>query len=191
MRQMDANAVEMIPVRLIISIAIISAIAVMTVFASSSLRTLLAEHQVEQECRLLESTLSTMVGSGVPRDVDEASAAEGTKRVQTFTLPDSLLYLSFGGDPDSLNTGVLKPGLIEDGAAIFYQVEGGSKQVIWLPKETYKFREGTYVYNKWVINGDGQSYIVHSGGKITLVFERVQKNHVIYILIHGANESND
>jgi hypothetical protein len=188
---MDANAVEMIPVRLIISIAIISAIAVMTVFASNSLRTLLAEHQVEQECRLLESTLSTMVGSGVPRDVDGASAAEGTKRVQTFTLPDSLLYLSFGGDPDSLNTGVLKPGLIEDGAAIFYKVDGGSKQVIWLPKETYKFREGMYVYNKWVINGDGQSFIVHSGGKITLVFERVQKNHVIYILIHGANESND
>jgi hypothetical protein len=191
MRQMNTNAVEMIPIRLIISLAIIAAIAVMIVFASSSLRTLLAEHQVEQECRLLESTLSTMVGSGVPRDVDEASAAEGTKRVQTFTLPDSLLYLSFGGDPDSLNTGVLKTGLIEDGAAIFYRVEGGSKQVIWLPKETYKFREGTYVDNKWVINGTGQSFIVHSGGKITLVFERVQKNHVIYILIHGANESND
>jgi hypothetical protein len=190
MRQMNINAVEMIPVRLIISLVIISAIAVMTVFASSSLRTILAEHQVEQECRLLESTLSTMVGSGVPRDVDEAIAAEGTKRVQTFTLPDSLLYLSFGGDPDSLNTGVLKPGLIEDGAAIFYKVEGGSKQVIWLSKETYKFREGTYIENKWVINGAGQSYIIHSGGKITLVFERVQKNHVIYILIHGTDESN-
>ncbi|MCX6663520.1 MAG: hypothetical protein NTZ75_04665 [Euryarchaeota archaeon] len=188
MRQMNTNAVEMIPIRLIISLAIIAAIAVMIVFASSSLRTLLAEHQVEQECRLLESTLSTMVGSGVPRDVDEASAAEGTKRVQTFTLPDSLLYLSFGGDSDSLNTGVLKTGLIEDGAAIFYRVEGGSKQVIWLPKETYKFREGTYVDNKWVINGTGHSFIVHSGGKITLVFERVQKNHVIYILVHGTDE---
>lgn len=187
---MNANAVEMIPVRLIISIAIISAIAVMMIFASSSLCILLAEHQVEQECRLLESTLSTMVGSGVPRDVDEASAAQGTKRVQTLTLPDSLLYLSFGGDPDSLNTGVLKPGLIEGGSAIFYRVDGGSKQVIWLPKETYKFREGTYVDNKWVINGTGQSYIVQSGGKITLVFERVQKNHVIYILIYGTDESS-
>jgi hypothetical protein len=190
MRQMNANAVEMIPVRLIISIAIISAIAVMMIFASSSLRILLAEHQVEQECQLLESTLSTMVGSGVPRDVDEASAAQGTKRVQTFTLPDSLLYLSFGGDPDSLNTGMLKPGLIEGGSAIFYRVDGGSKQVIWLPKEIYKFREGTYVDNKWVINGTGQSYIVQSGGKITLVFERVQKNHVIYILIYGTDESS-
>ena len=187
---MNADAVEMIPVRLIISLAIISAIAVMLVFATSSLRTFLAEHQVEQECRLLQSTLSTMVGSGVPRDVDEASAAEGTKRVQTFTLPDSLLYLSFGGNPDLLNTGVLKPGLTEDGATIFYQVEGGSKQVIWLPKETYKFREGTYVDHKWMINGTGQSFIVHSSGKITLVFERVQKNQITYILVHGSDEKN-
>ena len=190
MRQMNTDAVEMIPVRLIISLAIISAIAVMMVFASSSLRVFLAEHQVEQECRLLQSTLSTMVGSGVPRDVDEASAADGTKRVQTMTLPDSLLFLSFGGNPDSLNTGVLNTGLLEDGAAIFYQVEGGSKQVIWLPEETYKFREGTYVDHKWMINGAGQSYIVHSGGKITLVFECVQKNHRIYILVHGADTKN-
>jgi hypothetical protein len=187
MRQIKTDAMEMIPIRLIISLAIIAAVAVMLVFASSSLRIFLAENQVEQECMKLESSLSTMVGSGVPRDVDEGSAAEGTKRVQTFTLPDSLLYLSFGGDPDPLSTGVLQPGVLEDGAAIFYKVEGGSKQVIWLPKEIYKFREGTYADNKWVINGDGQSYIIHSGGKITLVFERVQKNHVIYILIHGTD----
>lgn len=186
MRQMNTNAVEMIPVRLIISLAIIAAIAVLLVFASGSLRVFLAEHQVEQECRKLESSLSTMIGSGVPRDVDEASAAEGTKRVQRLTLPDSLLYLSFGCDPDPLNTGVLQPGVLEDGAAIFYRVDGGSKQVIWLPKVTYKFREGTFVDNRWVIKGAGQSYIVSGGGKTTLVFERVEKNHEIYILVYGT-----
>ena len=45
------------------------------------------------------------------RDVDDLNAAEGTKRVQTFTLPDSLVYLSFGGDPDPLNTGVFSSKL--------------------------------------------------------------------------------
>jgi hypothetical protein len=187
MRQMNSNAVEMIPVRLIISLAIIAAVAVLLMFASGSLRVFLAEHQVEQECRRLESSLSTMVGSGVPRDVDEASAAEGTKRVQTFTLPDSLLYLSFGCDPDPLSIGVLQPGVLEDGAAIFYRVDGGSKQMIWLPKVTYKFREGTFVDNRWVITGGGQGYLVSGGGKTTLVFERVEKNNEIYILVYGAD----
>jgi hypothetical protein len=188
MRRINTNAVETIPIRLIISIAIIAAIVLLIVIASNSLRTLLAEHQVEQECRLLESSLSTMIGGGIPRDVDEVDTAEGTKRIQTFSLPDSLVYLSFGGDPDTMNRGVLEPGLTEDGAAIFYKVEGGSKKVIWLPKETFKFREGTYIDNRWVIDGAGQSFIVHTGGKITLVFERVQKSHLFYILIHGNDE---
>jgi hypothetical protein len=185
MKKMDTVAVEMIPIRLIISITIIAAILVMIGVGSLTLRTYLAEHQVEQQCRLLESTLSTMVSSGVPRDVDEFNTAEGTKRVQTFTLPDSLVYLSFGGDPDPENNGERIPGLTEDGASIVYRVEGGSKQVIWLPKETYKFREGIYTDNKWIIAGEGQSYIMQGEGKTTLVFELVQKNHVNYILIQA------
>jgi hypothetical protein len=124
-----------------------------------------------------------MVGSGVARDVDEVNTAEGTKRVQTFILPDSLVFICFGGDPDLENNGGRSPGLTEDGASIFYQIEGGSKHVMWLPKETYKFREGTYTNSKWVIAREGQSYILQGGGKTTLVFELVQKNHVNYILI--------
>jgi hypothetical protein len=128
-----------------------------------------------------------MVASGVPRDVDDVNAVDGTKRVQTFTLPDSLVYLSFGGDPDPLNTGVVTLGVVDDGSAIIYRVEGGSKQVIWFPEKTYKFREGAYVSDKWVINGAGRSYVISGGGKTTLVFEYVQKNHVMYILIYGAS----
>jgi type II secretory pathway pseudopilin PulG len=188
LQQMNNEAVEMLPIRLIISLAIIAAIAVLIVVASGNLRTILAEQEVEQQCRLLESSLSTMAGTGGFRDVDVFSAPEGSKRIQTFSLPDSLMYLSFGGDPDPSNTGVLTSGLTEDGAVIFYQVQGGSKKVIWLPKETYKFREGTYVDNTWVIQGDGQSYIIRGGGTTTLVFERVQKNHQVYILIHGNDE---
>jgi hypothetical protein len=175
----------MIPVRLIVSIAIVAAIAFMVVIASSNLRVLLAEQQVEKECRSLESSLCTMLSSGAARDIDETGAAEGTKRIQTFSLPDSLVYLCFGGDPDFSGTGVFQPDLIEDGTVIVYKVEGGSNKVMWLPKETCKFREGTIVDNKWVIAGTGQSYIIHSGGKITLVFECVQKSHQVYILIHG------
>jgi hypothetical protein len=185
---MNNEAVEMLPIRLIISLAVIAAIVLLIVVASGNLRTVLAEQEVEGQCRLLESSLSTMAGAGGFRDVDACSAPEGSKRMQTFSLPDSLMYLSFGGDPDPSNTGVLTPGLTEDGAVIFYQVQGGSKKVIWLPKDTYKFREGTYVDDKWVIQGDGQSYIIRRGGTISLVFERVTKNHQVYILIHENDE---
>jgi hypothetical protein len=188
MRRNNSYAVELIPIRLLISMIIITAVIVLVAIASDGLRSRLAEHHVEQQCLILESSLSTMVGSGVPRDVVEVNAAEGTMRIHTFTLPDSLVYLSFGGDPDPMNTGILQPSLTEDGAAIFYKVEGGSKKVVWLPKETCKFREGTFVDNRWMINGSGHSYILQTGGTITLVFERVQQNNLFYILIHGNDE---
>ena len=185
MRQMNSDATEMIPIRLMISIVIIAAIMVLVVFASESLRVSLAEGQVEHECRLVQSSLSTMMASGVPRDVDSIDPAEGTKRVHTMTLPDSLVYLSFGGNPDPLNIGDLRPALTEEGAALFYRVQGGETHVIWLPVDTYKFREGTFHEKTWVMNGTGESFILSQGGTTTLVFELVQKNHVRYILIHA------
>ena len=184
MRRVCNIAAEMLPVRLMVSIAMIAAIIVLLLSASSTLRTFLAEQEVEEQCRALQASLSTMVGSGALRDVDDLYATEGTKRMHTFSLPDSLIYLCFGGDPDSSNTGNLTPMLVEDGAVICYKVQGGSKKVIWLPKETYKFREGRYIQDRWVINGDGESFIIRRGGTLTLVFENVQRNHKAYILIH-------
>lgn len=188
MRRLNTYAADMIPTRLILSIVIIAAILFIMVVASSNLRIILAEHQVEQQCHFLESSLSTMIASGVSRDVDDIDDADGTKRTLTFHLPDSLIYLSFGGDPDPMNSGLYRSGLTEDGASIFYRVEGGSKKVIWLPKETCKFREGASVGNRWTLNDTEQSYVVTTGGEITLIFERVQKNHRFYILIHGYDD---
>lgn len=188
MTKWDNDAADQLPIRLMMSLAIIAAILVLVAAASSSLRTFFAEQQVESQCRLLEASLSTLTESGAVRDVDDLNAAEGTKRVHTISLPDSLIYLSFGGDPDPSDTGWYSSELVEDGAVIFYKVQGGSKQVIWLPKETYKFREGTFIDDHWMIHGDGQSFIIYTGGTLTLVFERVQKNHKSYILVHNTDD---
>jgi hypothetical protein len=190
MKNRNSAAIDQLPIRLIMSLAIIAAIILLIVSASGPLRTFLAEQEVESQCRLLESSLSTLAESGAFRDVDDLNGAEGTKRVQTFTLPKSLVYLSFGGDPDPSNTGLFTSELLEDGAVICYKVQGGSKQVIWLPKETHKFREGAFVDDHWVIHGDGHSFIIRTGGILTLLFERVEKNHKSYILIHTTDEMN-
>jgi hypothetical protein len=182
---MNSDATEMLPIRLVISITIIAAIIVLVGVASESLRVSLAESQVEHECRMVLSSLSTVVASGVARDIEDSSATKGSQRILTMTLPDSLLYVSFGGNPDATGAGELNPTLTEDGAAIFYRVQGGSAQVIWLPRDTTKFREGAWRDSRWVINGSEKSFIIHHGGKIELVFELVEKNHENYILIHA------
>jgi len=188
-KQLDTVAAEMIPIRMIISIAIIAAIGALVGVAYWNFSITASEHQVENDCSALESQLYTMIGSGVARDVDEINVGEGTMRSQTFFLPDSLIYLSFGVDPDPDNNGVLETGLTENGAIICYQASGGSKHIFWLPKDQMRFREGSYdtLLSKWVINGDGQGYILTGSGKSTVLCELVEKNDELFILIHATD----
>jgi len=182
-------AAEMIPIRLILSITVIAAIALMVGVGFINLSITSAENQVELECRTLESKLYTMMGSGIARDVDEINAGDGTKRSHAFHLPDNLMYLSFGVDPDPDNNGELQTGVTENGSSIFYRVAGGSKHVLWFEDE-YRLREGKYNDGKWILNDDEQGYIITCGGKTTLTFELVQKNHETYILIQATDTIN-
>lgn len=175
----------MIPIRLCMSITLIAAITGLVAFASYSYSVSHAEHQIEHACQVVQSSLSTLIESGVPRDLEARNAPNGTQRVLTMMLPESLVYLSFGGNPDPLNTGQFQSSLTQDGAAVFYRVQGGSSHVQWLPVDTYKFREGVLQNNTWEMDGAGSSYIIHHGGSTSLVFELVQKNQVQYILIHA------
>lgn len=184
MKKMDDVAADMIPTRLIISIAIIAAVTLLVAFGYRSLSITSAENQVEQECREVESELFSMIASGVARDVSKMSADDGTIRSCSLNLPDNLIYLSFGVDPDPDNDGKLQSGLTVNGTVMFYRVDGGSKKAVWL-NEGFKFREGFLIGNKWVINEDGQGYILQGGGKSTIIFELVEKNNDIFILIHG------
>jgi len=190
MRPLNDQATDQIPIRLLMSLVIISAIVVLVVVVSGNLRTALAEQNVEAQCRAVEACLSTLAEGGAFRDVDACTSTNGDIRVITLTFPESLVYLCFGGDPDPLENGHYCSDLLEEGAVVCYKVEGGSKHMIWLPQETYRFREGIYVDNRWILSGDGQSLLFTCGGVRTLVFERVQKNHIKYILVHTTDEMN-
>lgn len=190
MRKINCIATDMIPIRLIISIAVISAIVAMVSFGYNNLNIISSENQIEIECHELESKLSVVVSTGVARDLNEIGSGSGTIRTQTFELPDNLVYLSFGVDPDPNNTGEIKTGLTEKGAVIFYKVSGGSKHVLWMDGEKLRFREGKFRDDVWIINDGGQGYILRCGGKTTLIFELVQHYGDQYILIHN-NDSID
>ena len=175
MKKIDNTASEMIPIRLIISIAIMAAIAFMLAVGYNNLSITLSENQIENQYITLESKLYTMLASGVTRDVDELNAGDGTMRTHTFDLPDNIVYLAFGIDPDPNNNGELTTGLTDDGSAVFYKVSNGNKHVIWLSVDDFRFREGNNTDGKWIINNDEQGFILRNSGKTTLTFELVQK----------------
>ncbi len=186
----DIDAVEMIPIRMLISIGIIAAISVLLAVGYQNISISIAENQVKNDVTALQSQLYALVASGVPRNVDAIGEGEGTKRTQTFNLPDSLQYLAFGFDPDSDNNGLLEAGeLLEGGAVIVFKVAGGSKQVMWLPKNQIRFREGVYnmAFSKWDINTPEQGFLLTSGGKTVIVCELVERSDQRYILIQATD----
>jgi len=184
LKKLDDFAADMIPMRLIISIAVIAVITILLVFGYRSFSISSAENLVEQECREVESELFSMISTGIARNLDEMNADDGTIRSCSLNLPDNLIYLSFGVDPDPDNDGALTTGLTVNGTVMCYRVDGGSKKTVWLD-ERFKFREGRFFANRWIINDLGQGYIINSGGTSNLVFELVEKNNESFILIHG------
>lgn len=184
MRRVTTVASEMIPIRLLISIVIIAAITSMIAAGYSMLSVALAERDIESQYFSLESSLYSMVQSGVARDVNEPGAFEGTKRTYSLTLPGSLLYLSFGVDPDPNDDGILEQGLTCDGSVICYRVNGGSKQIRWLSEDDIRFRKGSYIQGKWTIDGAGDGLILTSEGTVTLTFELIEHHQETYILCY-------
>jgi len=185
-RRFDTTATEMIPIRMIISIAVVAAIALMVAIGFHNQQITASEHELESECRTLQSSLYTLISGGVARDLDEGEAPSGTTRVQTFTLPNNLIYLAFGVDPNPENDGQLTTGLTNSGNVIVYQVSSGGKQVFWLSQDMIPFREGYFHDNRWDVHED-QGLILITGGTTTLVFELVKRNHIQYILLHATD----
>ncbi|MEM4258354.1 MAG: hypothetical protein QXL17_04290 [Candidatus Thermoplasmatota archaeon] len=184
------TAVEMIPIRMLISIGVIAAISVLIAVGYQNISISIAENQLKNDFNALQSQLYLMVTSGVPRDVYDTGLGEGTKRIQTFIVPDSIQYLGFGCDPDPDNNGVVdSPSLLEDGAVFVFKVAGGSKQVLWLPKDQIRFREGIYntLFGRWDINTPDQGYMITSGGKTKIVCELVKRSDEMFVLIQATD----
>ncbi len=177
----------MIPVRLIISIAIIASISILFSIGFFSFGITVSENDVGSQVNYLLSNLDTMIASGFARNIYEPHCLDGTKRSISFDLPDNIMYLSFGCDPDIDNNGILESDLLEKGNVIFYRVSNGNKKVFWLDSKI-KFREGEFEDDKWVINHPDQGFIIKKGGKTTIIFELVERFNQKYVLIQ-ANDN--
>ncbi|MEF8878837.1 MAG: hypothetical protein V5A64_00410 [Candidatus Thermoplasmatota archaeon] len=182
LRKLDDFAVDFLPMRLIVSIAVIVAITGVVGWGYQTMGVVSSENKMEVQCDELVAELNTLYFGGVARDLDEKNADRGSLRVYSFNLPENLIYLSFGVDADEDNDGRVETGLTNDGSMIFYRVEGGSKKSIWLD-ENFRFREGKIYQNGWYMNSPSQGFILKDNGKTNIVFELVKKDDTKYVLI--------
>lgn len=174
--------------RMIASIVVGAAIVGLVFLGLQTVMKTSSESQMERECNELITSLSTMVASGDSRDVLNPQAATGDRRYIELELPQKLIYMGFGVDPDSDNDGLIDTGLTSDGECIVYKLEGQSKQVIW-DVGNIAFREGKETEGRWVLNEPHQGYIIEGGGEYKLAFENVVESYdQQYVLIRAQDD---
>jgi len=175
----DEKGQTFIPVRVVISIVVAGVIAGLAFAGLQYAMKVGAENQVERECDELLSQISIMVASGDARDIYDMHD-RGDKRTIELDLPDELVYLGLGADPDDS-----VHGLTGNGSCIFYKIKGMSKKVIWLD-ENMEFRKGRNDSGRWVIDEPEQGFVIKGGGKYTITFELVKDaGGAEYILIES------
>jgi hypothetical protein len=182
LRSWDSCGVEMIPIRLVISIAVIGAVVGLCAAGFMVVQPASDAGVLRMQCERAVGTLAGLVRGGVPRDLRDSDAALGTRRVMSFTVPEKCVYLSFGGDPDPDDDGVLGQGVTGAGAMIVFRVQGSGEEVFWL-SEPVGFRAGVIDGQRYV-REDG-CFVLRGGGKMTLVFELIRDAEGIYILVYS------
>ncbi len=182
MRRLDAWGVEMVPIRVVMSLAIIGAILGVWVVGVYVLEPTLASQRLRGECEGIAGELVSLVRGGSPRDLRDPMAGLGTRRVMPVEVPDGCVFVSFGGDSDPDGDGVLEAGVTGSGAVIVFLVQGASKEVVWLSDPDVGFRAGLFEDGR-VQLGD-ESLILRKEGRTMLAFELVRDSENMYILVY-------
>lgn len=177
MRVLDNQAADTLPIRLIISISFIAAFLLFLSIGLRNIQYVLEEYELEQRCSIIQSELYSMITSGIPRDLDDPDSKDGSKRIHTLHLPDDIIFLAFGVDPDTMDN------LTDNGCLIVYKLSNGFKKMIWLHDNIY-LRAGVYDNGRWILSQKG--FILNENGDTTLTFELVEKNNIEYILIYTS-----
>ncbi len=192
----DSGAME-IPLRLVVYVILTGAIVALVIFGLSHIYPGITANTMEKQLGDIAVSLNTMQNGGARNLVDPASP---TGNIRTFKIivPDEVVYVSFGADPDPDNDGNLTNtalGLLtERGNVMFYRSEKGGKTRIPLD-DIIEIREGVLEDGRWVVNNEGgkQYGVVLQGKGISeitfeLVYDPVSKQR--YTLAHFTDKIN-
>ena len=100
----EITASEMIPIRLLISVAVISLISFFVINGIILSDHITNEDDFVQSLDQLKQNIELMVFSGEPRDVSNRDSPCGTKQVHSLSVPSEISVISFGIGGSNENT---------------------------------------------------------------------------------------
>jgi hypothetical protein len=177
----NCTASEMIPIRLLMSITIISAIMLLAFVGFQRIDTTTEMQRFEDELVVLRSELSLLCKTGESRDVRNPGAPSGSTRVFSFHIPSSLSTLSFGSYPWVSSSMDQYESDISSG--IFYQNTLGETKALWCDSSII-FRKGIYQDSRWITSDETPYFTFSDSATLTVTFEKVYDTASTVIIIY-------
>ena len=176
---------EMIPIRLIITISVITIISVFTVQGFNQYRLVRQEQMFTESLSIVQKNIEAMVRTGQPRDINDIHSSNGTKQVHQFLLPPIITNITFGYNPSISHQ---QQEFYQQNAITFFSQHSG-QQILWCD-EQYSFIKGVYNNTKktWMPDDSHPMLHISGRGKVQLTFELITDGSSLFVLIYQQIE---
>jgi hypothetical protein len=138
----DTVAADTVPLKLVVYLTLLAAVVLLLAQAWSIALPVLQDAEVKSQTEAASLSLLSIQG-GYARDSEDRYSPEGSMCTLTFSLPQSVRYVSFGVDPDRECNGNLTDSewVLEDNT-IIYQYRSGVKKRVLLGGAPVNFIKG-------------------------------------------------
>jgi hypothetical protein len=175
----NTTAAEFIPIRLMISVAVIAAISFLVFTGFQSIQSSSEIDSFENQLHMIQSEISLLYATGEARDLEDTFAPTGTTRVFSIHIPSLVTSISFGASDLSY-----KDIPNEDGSSgIFYKYAGGAQRAVWCDDQVV-FLRGLVQESRWVTDGTSPFFSFSSSCEMNVTFELVSQDEHRFILIY-------
>jgi hypothetical protein len=139
---LDTAAADTIPLKLVVYLALLAAVVLLLAQAWNIASPVLQEAEIKTQAETASLSLLSIQG-GYARDPADRSSPEGSMCTLTFSLPQSVRYISFGVDPDQeCNGNLTDSGWVPENNTLIYQYKSGVKKRVLIEGKPIHFIKG-------------------------------------------------
>lgn len=169
---MNDDAALWIPIRLLISITIISFFTALVLFGSQQATESIALDTFKTEILDLKQSLETLYQHGTSRDLSDFTDNPGSKRVYTLNIPDIITRVDFGRTHQQS---------MEYTSSITYQKKNQG-MTLYLSSEI-RLIQGIFLHDSWQPDPDNIG-LRYGSGSIVFTAELVHNSTGRFILLY-------
>ena len=177
----DTRGVDTIPLKLVVYLVLTGAVMVLIAVSWGNVIPFIEGADVNEQ--VTDSALKIIsIKHGATRNLLDQRNADGSMCIVELSLPDNVIFVGFGVDPDpDANGNLTDSKWVAEDNVIMYQYSNGVKKRVFLNGDVVQFKNGVQDENgRWVIdinvdvaNGHDKGVVLEGPISGEFIFEMV------------------